>query len=137
MIVSVTSVWPVWTTLLLAVSAEAFLVRLLFFFHDCCHGSYLPSRKAMDALGSVLGVLTFTPYGEWRHSHGIHHSTHATPDSQLQSPGVPGRHPRIEAAVPLSLRRSLASVRLILWDEAGKRLLSFREAGKVLRSDTA
>lgn len=75
MIVSVTSAWPVWTTLLLAVPAGAFLVRLFIFFHDCCHGSYLPSRKAMDALGAVLGVLTFTPYAEWRHSHGIHHST--------------------------------------------------------------
>ena len=75
MVISVTKAWPVWTTLVLALPAGAFLVRLFIFFHDCCHGSYLPSRKAMDALGAALGVLTFTPYGAWRHAHGIHHST--------------------------------------------------------------
>lgn len=75
MILSVTNAWPVWITLLLAIPTGAFLVRLFIFFHDCCHGSFLPSRRARDILGSVLGVLTFTPYGAWRHSHGVHHST--------------------------------------------------------------
>lgn len=67
--------WPVWVTLLLSLPAGAFLVRIFIFFHDCCHGSFLASRKTMNALGFLLGVLTFTPFSEWRHSHGIHHST--------------------------------------------------------------
>jgi len=67
--------WPVWATLLLALPAGAFLVRIFIFFHDCCHGSYLSSQKAMHIVGAVLGFLVFTPFGEWRHSHGIHHST--------------------------------------------------------------
>jgi len=75
MAVSVTRVWPLWTTLVLSVPAGALLVRIFIFFHDCCHGSYLASRKAMDALGAALGLLVFTPFGAWRHSHGIHHST--------------------------------------------------------------
>ena len=75
MIISVVNRWPVWTTLALSLPAGAFLVRLFIFFHDCCHGSFLANRRAMDMLGAVLGVLTFTPYADWRHSHGIHHST--------------------------------------------------------------
>ncbi|TVQ96936.1 MAG: fatty acid desaturase [Spirochaetaceae bacterium] len=66
---------PYWLTLLLAVPAGAFLLRLFIMFHDCCHGSFLPSQAAMRTVGSALGVLAFTPYGEWRHSHGVHHST--------------------------------------------------------------
>lgn len=75
MILSVQREWPVWITLLLSVPAGAFLVRIFIFFHDCCHGSYLASRKAMHVLGSVMGLLVFTPFEVWRHSHGIHHST--------------------------------------------------------------
>ena len=75
MVLSTRNGWPVWSTLLLSLPAGAFLVRIFIFFHDCCHGSYLASRKAMGTLGFFLGVLTFTPFGEWRHSHGIHHSS--------------------------------------------------------------
>jgi omega-6 fatty acid desaturase (delta-12 desaturase) len=75
MIVSVLHSWPFWITLLIALPAGGFLVRLFIFFHDCCHGSFLASRKAIDRLGGLLGVLTFTPYGDWRHSHGVHHTT--------------------------------------------------------------
>ncbi len=75
MVISVARAWPYWISLLIALPAGGFLVRLFIFFHDCCHGSFLASRKAMDRLGALLGVLTFTPYGDWRHSHGIHHTT--------------------------------------------------------------
>jgi acyl-lipid omega-6 desaturase (Delta-12 desaturase) len=75
MVFSTRNGWPVWSTLLLSLPAGAFLVRIFIFFHDCCHGSFLASRKAMNALGFFLGVLAFTPFGEWRHSHGIHHTT--------------------------------------------------------------
>ncbi len=75
MIFSTQQGWPKWSTLMLSLPAGAFLVRIFIFFHDCCHGSYLVSRRAMSALGFFLGVLTFTPFGEWRLSHGIHHST--------------------------------------------------------------
>jgi omega-6 fatty acid desaturase (delta-12 desaturase) len=67
--------YPYWVTLLLALPAGAFLVRLFVIFHDCCHGSYLPSRTAMRIIGTFLGVLAFTPFEDWRHAHGIHHST--------------------------------------------------------------
>lgn len=75
MAASTVMAWPAWVTLLMALPAGAFLVRIFILFHDCCHGSYLSSRKAMHIVGAVLGFLVFTPFGQWRHSHGIHHST--------------------------------------------------------------
>ena len=66
---------PYWVTLLLAFPAGALLVRLFIFFHDCCHGSYVRSPFGLWVLGNLLGVIVFTGYSDWRHSHGIHHST--------------------------------------------------------------
>ena len=66
---------PYWVTLLIALPAGALLVRLFIFFHDCCHGSYVRSRLGLQVLGNMLGVVVFTAYSDWRHSHGIHHST--------------------------------------------------------------
>lgn len=62
-------------SILLAPFAGALLVRLFTIQHDCGHGSFFKSRRANDALGRVIGVLTFTPYAFWRRSHAIHHAT--------------------------------------------------------------
>jgi len=64
-----------WITLALAVPAAGFLVRIFIIFHDCCHGSFFRSRRANTFWGLVTGVLTFTPYQQWRHSHAMHHAT--------------------------------------------------------------
>jgi omega-6 fatty acid desaturase (delta-12 desaturase) len=64
-----------WITLALAILAAGFLVRLFIIFHDCGHGSFFKSRKANDTLGMITGILTFTPYYQWRHKHAIHHAT--------------------------------------------------------------
>jgi acyl-lipid omega-6 desaturase (Delta-12 desaturase) len=66
---------PYWVTALLGVPAGAFMVRAFILFHDCTHGSFLESRVAMAWIGRFLGLLTFTPFGQWRYSHGVHHST--------------------------------------------------------------
>src|SRR5678815_616368 len=58
-------------TLLLAVPAAGFLIRLFIIQHDCGHGSFFRSRAANDTLGFILGVLTLTPYGYWRRTHAI------------------------------------------------------------------
>ena len=55
--------------------AAGFLVRVFIIFHDCGHGSFLPSRKANDMLGFITGVLTFTPYYHWRWEHALHHAS--------------------------------------------------------------
>jgi acyl-lipid omega-6 desaturase (Delta-12 desaturase) len=64
-----------WLTLLLAVPAAGFMVRLFIIFHDCCHGSFFRSMRANELMGLVMGVVTFTPFYEWKHSHAIHHAT--------------------------------------------------------------
>jgi len=66
---------PYWVTLALAVVAGGILVRVFILFHDCCHGSFFASRRANTILGYVSGVLTFTPYEDWRHAHNLHHAT--------------------------------------------------------------
>ena len=74
-----------WITLALAVVAAGFLVRIFIIFHDCGHGSFLESRRANDVLGFVTGVLTFTPYRQWRHLHAVHHATSS--DLDRRGPG--------------------------------------------------
>jgi omega-6 fatty acid desaturase (delta-12 desaturase) len=64
-----------WLTLALAIPAAGFLVRVFIIFHDCGHGSFFRSRKANTVMGIVTGILTFTPYHQWRHEHAIHHAT--------------------------------------------------------------
>ncbi len=61
--------------LLVAVPASGFLVRTFILFHDCSHGSLLPSKKANAWLGAVLGLFVYSPFLRWRHDHAIHHAT--------------------------------------------------------------
>jgi len=63
-----------WLTLLLAFPASGFLVRTFIVQHDCGHGSFFGSTRANDVLGSVLGMLTLAPYGNWRRQHTQHHA---------------------------------------------------------------
>ena len=67
--------WSYWLTLALAVPTAGFLIRTFIIMHDCGHGSFLPSQKWNNLVGWVTGVLTATPYAEWRHEHAIHHAT--------------------------------------------------------------
>jgi omega-6 fatty acid desaturase (delta-12 desaturase) len=64
-----------WLTLLLAIPAAGFLVRIFIIFHDCGHGSFFKSRRLNDAVGIFTGLFTFTPYYQWRYSHAVHHAT--------------------------------------------------------------
>jgi omega-6 fatty acid desaturase (delta-12 desaturase) len=59
----------------LTIPAAGFLVRTYIVFHDCAHGSFLPSRRANAWLGTVCGLMVFTPFQKWRHEHAVHHAT--------------------------------------------------------------
>jgi acyl-lipid omega-6 desaturase (Delta-12 desaturase) len=61
--------------LALAVPAAGFLVRTFIVFHDCTHGSFLRSRRANVWLGTICGLLVFTPFQSWRHEHAVHHAS--------------------------------------------------------------
>jgi len=65
----------VWGTLVLALPAAGFLVRLFMIQHDCGHGSFFSDRRANDWIGRIIGVLTLTPYDSWRREHAIHHAS--------------------------------------------------------------
>src|SRR5918994_7429184 len=64
-----------WWGLVLTVPAAGFLVRLFMIQHDCGHGAFLPTRRANDWLGRIIGIFTLTPYGYWRRTHAAHHAT--------------------------------------------------------------
>lgn len=60
---------------LLVLPTAGLMVRTFIIMHDCTHGSFLPSRRVMDAIGFVLGVVTLTPYSQWRRDHALHHAS--------------------------------------------------------------
>src|SRR5205823_5096819 len=62
-------------TCVLAVLAAGFLVRTFVVFHDCSHGSLLPSKRANRLVGRVLGLFVLTPFARWRHDHAVHHGS--------------------------------------------------------------
>jgi omega-6 fatty acid desaturase (delta-12 desaturase) len=64
-----------WLTLALALPAGGLLTRTFIIFHDCGHGSFFKAQRANNILGTLCGLLVFTPYYQWRFEHAIHHAT--------------------------------------------------------------
>ena len=75
MIYTVQMAYPYWMTLALAPLGGGILVRVFILFHDCCHDSFFASHRANIILGYFTGVLTFTPFEDWRLAHNRHHAT--------------------------------------------------------------
>jgi omega-6 fatty acid desaturase (delta-12 desaturase) len=67
--------WSAWAALALAPLSAGLLVRTFIFMHDCAHGSFLPWRRASDLVGFTTGVLTLTPFAQWRRDHALHHAS--------------------------------------------------------------
>jgi acyl-lipid omega-6 desaturase (Delta-12 desaturase) len=61
--------------LALAIPAAGFLLRTYIVFHDCAHGSFLPSKRANAWMGVASGLVVYQPFVSWRHSHAVHHAT--------------------------------------------------------------
>jgi acyl-lipid omega-6 desaturase (Delta-12 desaturase) len=64
-----------WLTLLLAVPGAFLMVRLFIIQHDCGHGSFFRSARAAEVVGSILSLVTMTPYHYWKRVHALHHAT--------------------------------------------------------------
>ncbi len=64
-----------WLTLALALPAAGFLLRTFIVFHDCAHGSFLPTKRGNLWLGRLTAFLVFQPFANWRHNHAVHHGT--------------------------------------------------------------
>ena len=69
-------------TLILALPAAAFMVRLFILFHDCVHGSFFSRQGVNTFFGYFFGVLVFTPFEDWRFAHLRHHVTYANLDAR-------------------------------------------------------
>ena len=61
--------------LAMVIPASGFLLRTYIVFHDCAHGSFLPAKRGNLWLGIGLGLLVYSPFHSWRHSHAVHHAT--------------------------------------------------------------
>ena len=72
---SVVADWGYGWTLLMAVPAAGFYVRLFIIQHDCGHGSFFASERANHIVGACLGLVTLFPFGYWKKTHAIHHGT--------------------------------------------------------------
>lgn len=66
--------------LALAVPTAGFLLRTYMLFHDCTHGSLMPSKRANTWLGVALGLVVFSPFASWKHDHAVHHATNGDLD---------------------------------------------------------
>ena len=62
-------------SLLVGIPAAGFLLRTYIVFHDCTHGSFLPTKRANGILGSAVALLVWHPFAAWRHAHAVHHAT--------------------------------------------------------------
>ncbi|MCG6878357.1 MAG: fatty acid desaturase [Deltaproteobacteria bacterium] len=82
MIRSIQLDYPYTFTLILALPAAAFMVRLFILFHDCVHGSFFRRQNVNTFFGYILGVLVFTPFEDWRFAHLRHHVTYANLDAR-------------------------------------------------------
>ncbi len=82
MVLSIQHGYPYSITLMSAIVAALFLVRLFILFHDCVHGSLFPQKRLNTFFGHALGLLVFTPFEDWRFSHLRHHTTYANLDAR-------------------------------------------------------
>jgi len=69
-----------WLSLILTIVTAGLLVRIFIIFHDCCHGSFFTNRTANEIVGTVAGILTCSPFYQWRFSHSVHHATNGNLD---------------------------------------------------------
>jgi omega-6 fatty acid desaturase (delta-12 desaturase) len=73
-----------WLVLALAVPTSGFLLRTFIIFHDCTHGSFLPSRRGNLWVGRITGLLVFQPFANWGHNHAVHHGSSGDLDRRGQ-----------------------------------------------------
>ena len=71
-----------WLTLALALPTAGLVLRLFIIQHDCGHGSFFSSTTANDLVGSMLSLITITPYIYWRRLHALHHASSSNLDKR-------------------------------------------------------
>lgn len=74
--------WGPGYTFALAIPQGLLLCRLFALQHEMGHRSVFKTRWLNDLVGSLLGVLTITPYFYWRRTHAYHHATSGNLDER-------------------------------------------------------
>ena len=64
-----------WLALLLALPTAGFMIRVFILFHDAGHGSLFRDTRWNRFVGYLTGIVVFTPFRHWTHSHARHHAT--------------------------------------------------------------
>ncbi len=64
-----------WLAFIIGIPTAGFLLRTFIVFHDCTHGSFMPTKKQNHVIGVFTGLLVFTPFARWGHQHAVHHGT--------------------------------------------------------------
>jgi omega-6 fatty acid desaturase (delta-12 desaturase) len=64
-----------WYLCPLVLLAAGLVVRIFIMQHDCGHGSFLPSHRWNRLFGYLCGIITFTPFDDWKHEHAAHHAS--------------------------------------------------------------
>jgi acyl-lipid omega-6 desaturase (Delta-12 desaturase) len=67
--------WSWVAALALAPLTAGLLVRSFILMHDSAHGSLFASRRLNEIVGFTTGVLTLTPFDQWRRDHALHHAS--------------------------------------------------------------
>jgi omega-6 fatty acid desaturase (delta-12 desaturase) len=65
----------IFLTLGLAIPAAGFLLRTFIVFHDCGHGSFMPTKRGNRWVGRFTALLVWQTYENWRFDHAVHHGT--------------------------------------------------------------
>ena len=76
--------YPYWLIILAAIPTAGFHVKTFIIMHDCSHNSYFRNPKTCIYVGRICGLLTFTPFYQWKRDHAIHHAS----VSNLEKRGV-------------------------------------------------
>jgi omega-6 fatty acid desaturase (delta-12 desaturase) len=63
-----------WLSLTLTIPTAGLIVRIFIIQHDCGHGAFFRSRAANEWLGRFCGIITMTPFENWRRAHASHHA---------------------------------------------------------------
>ncbi|TNE97585.1 MAG: fatty acid desaturase [Deltaproteobacteria bacterium] len=72
----------IWLTIAISLLNQFFNCRTFIIMHDCGHGSFFKSKKLRTIVGTICGILTFTPYEQWTKSHATHHNTSGNLDKR-------------------------------------------------------
>lgn len=62
-------------SLLLAIPAAGFILRLFSIQHDCGHRSFFKSKRVNEWVGRIISPITLTPFRFWQVSHAKHHAS--------------------------------------------------------------